>query len=75
MGGTADKKDIFVPAKNSSGRFLMPKRKRPQWEKGGRKMNEYRTHNCGELRIEDVGKEVKIAGFVETIRDLGGLVF
>ena len=38
-------------------------------------MNEYRTHNCGELRIEDVGKEVKIAGFVETIRDLGGLVF
>ena len=38
-------------------------------------MNEYRTHNCGELRISDVGKEVKVAGFVETIRDLGGLVF
>ena len=38
-------------------------------------MNEYRTHNCGELRIGDVGKKVKIAGFVETIRDLGGLVF
>ena len=38
-------------------------------------MGEYRTHNCGELRLEDVGKEVKIAGFVETIRDLGGLVF
>ena len=37
--------------------------------------NIYRTHNCGELRIEDVGKEVKVAGFVETIRDLGGLVF
>ena len=38
-------------------------------------MNKYRTHNCGELRISDVGKEVKVAGFVETIRDLGGLVF
>ncbi len=39
------------------------------------KQNIYRTHSCGELRISDVGKEVKIAGFVETIRDLGGLVF
>jgi aspartyl-tRNA synthetase len=38
-------------------------------------MNEYRTHNCGELRISDVGKEVRIAGWVETIRDLGGVVF
>ena len=37
--------------------------------------NIYRTHTCGELRISDVGKEVRIAGFVETIRDLGGLVF
>ena len=36
---------------------------------------EFRTHNCGELRIADVGKEVKISGFVQTIRDLGGLVF
>lgn len=39
------------------------------------KPNIYRSHNCGELRISDVGKEVRIAGFVETIRDLGGLVF
>lgn len=23
--------------------------------------NEYRTHNCGELRISDVGKEVRLA--------------
>ena len=35
----------------------------------------FRTHTCGELRLNDVGKEVKICGFVETIRDLGGLVF
>jgi len=38
-------------------------------------MSTYRTHSCNKLRLEDVGKEVKIAGFVDTIRDLGGLVF
>lgn len=38
-------------------------------------MHEYRTHNCNEINLNDVGKKVRIAGFVETIRDLGGLVF
>jgi len=38
-------------------------------------MQEYRTHRCDEISIEDVGKKVKISGWVETIRDLGGLVF
>ena len=38
-------------------------------------MKEYRTHRCDEIRLEDVGKKVRIAGFVETIRDLGGVVF
>ena len=38
-------------------------------------MNEYRTHNCNEISLVDVGKEVRIAGWVETIRDFGGLVF
>ena len=38
-------------------------------------MSSFRTHTCGSLRISDVGKNVKICGFVETIRDLGGLVF
>ena len=37
--------------------------------------NEYRTHNCNEINLSDVGKEVRISGFVDTIRDLGGLVF
>jgi aspartyl-tRNA synthetase len=37
--------------------------------------NEYRTHSCGELRIEDVGKEVRLAGFVQTIRNLGKMMF
>ena len=38
-------------------------------------MNEYRTYNCNQITLNDVGKEVRIAGFVETIRDLGGVVF
>ena len=38
-------------------------------------MNEFKTINCDEITLEDVGKEVRIAGFVETIRDLGGVVF
>ena len=38
-------------------------------------MEAYRTHNCGQIRKEDVGKKVKIAGWVQVIRDLGGLVF
>ena len=38
-------------------------------------MEKYRTHTCGDITLEDVGKKVKIAGFVQTIRDLGGLVF
>ena len=38
-------------------------------------MSIYRTHTCNEISLDDVGKHVKIAGFVETIRDFGGLVF
>ena len=37
--------------------------------------NIYRTHNCGELRATDVNKEVRLAGFVQTIRNLGKMMF
>lgn len=35
----------------------------------------YRSHNCGELRIKDVGKNVKLAGWVQTIRKFGSITF
>ena len=38
-------------------------------------MNKYRTHNCGELTKKDVEKTVRIAGWVQTVRNLGGLLF
>ena len=38
-------------------------------------MNMYRTHNCGELRKEDAGKTVKLSGWIQNSRNLGGLLF
>ncbi|HOH55206.1 MAG TPA: aspartate--tRNA ligase [Paludibacteraceae bacterium] len=35
----------------------------------------YRTHNCGELRLSHVGQEITLAGWVQRIRKMGGMVF
>lgn len=36
---------------------------------------EFRTHKCGILSEDEIGKEVRVAGFVENIRDHGGVIF
>ena len=38
-------------------------------------VNQYRNNDCGSLRLSDVGKVVKLAGWVDSIRALGGLTF
>ncbi len=35
----------------------------------------YRTNTCGELRLSDAGKEVTLAGWVQRVRKMGGMVF
>ncbi len=35
----------------------------------------YRTHNCGELRMEHVGQEVTLSGWVQGSRDIGFMMY
>ena len=37
--------------------------------------NIYRTHDCGQLRMSDTGKNVILSGWVNSIRKLGGITF
>ena len=38
-------------------------------------MNKYRTHTCSELGENDIGKNVKISGWLHRKRDHGNLLF
>ena len=35
----------------------------------------YRTKTCGELNIKNIGEEVKLAGWIQKLRNLGGMLF
>ena len=34
-----------------------------------------KSHRCGDLREKNVNEQVKLSGWVSTIRDLGGIIF
>ena len=38
-------------------------------------MSMYRTYDCGTIRKTHVGEKIKLAGWVDTIRDMGGVLF
>ncbi len=38
-------------------------------------MHKYRTHKCSEPRKSDVGKKVRISGWIHSVRDHGGVIF
>ena len=38
-------------------------------------VNKYRSHTCGELSEKEIGKMARVAGWVDTIRDHGGVLF
>jgi aspartyl-tRNA synthetase len=39
------------------------------------KLHRYRSHTCGALRKSDVGKDVRLSGWVHRVRDHGGVLF
>lgn len=40
-----------------------------------KRVNEYRTHTCGEIRETDIDKKVRVSGWFENVRDHGGVKF
>jgi aspartyl-tRNA synthetase len=40
-----------------------------------KRVNEYRTHTCGEIRESDINKKVRVSGWFENVRDHGGVKF
>ena len=54
------------------GQRAMADAKKPA---SGAALHRYRSHTCGALRKADVGKGVRLSGWVHRVRDHGGLLF
>lgn len=52
---------------------LQSNQKKTEYLLSKRKM--YRTNTCGELTIKDINKEVMLSGWVQRIRDKGGIIW
>ena len=37
--------------------------------------HQYRTHTCGQLRASDIGNQIRLSGWIQRKRDLGGVLF
>ena len=35
----------------------------------------FKTNNCGELNLSNIGEQITLSGWVSTVRDLGGILF
>jgi aspartyl-tRNA synthetase len=38
-------------------------------------MHTYRSHTCGELRAAHIGQTIRLSGWIQRKRDLGGVLF
>ncbi len=38
-------------------------------------MHQFRTHTCGELRTSNVGETIRVSGWINSVRDHGGVIF
>lgn len=38
-------------------------------------MHKYRTHYCGKVGEADIGKQVRVSGWIHSVRDHGGIIF
>ena len=66
---------VFLVQMKWKSKFGMKGPKRTDPYGPSKEDNMYRTKNLGELRIQNVGETVELAGWIQKIRDLGGMVF